>query len=482
MDLNERPEEGDESKLRRWVANLQLESWQLELLITGFSIFLLNESIGSYAAWSEELRFNKLVPTNSANAVFLIMATFLINAIPYAIKFFLISLLIHLLLRGFWIGIVGLSSVSSNIGLHDMNLRGPFRKYLPGKVQSLDELILYLDKIASVIFAYTYLLAFSIISVVMIGAFLFLFVGIGTLGATIFDNPTVAVLVSIISVLIGFLLAIAAIIFFLDTIFFSAFKKSKWFSVLYFPIYRFFSIISLSFIYRSIYYHLINNYKKKQIIQVTLILVGVVFISFKIEDWDRYAYYPKEDNSNGYFFQARQYDDERWGGYIRTASIPSKIVKGNFLELFIRYSPRDNMALDLLCPEYAGLENDPTILDSFNAGMESAIDSTFSVNAMLYDSDYEDKVNLTLSCFKELFEVKLNGKIVILDEVFFMRHENKNEKGIMTMLDISSLSAGVNMIEIKKKRLDNNPFVRNKTAEDLKFMQFVKIPFWKEPH
>ncbi|MFT6054658.1 MAG: hypothetical protein ACJASP_001552, partial [Roseivirga sp.] len=41
MSSTEHPKDSEEGKLRRWVSNLQLESWQLELLITGFSIFLL---------------------------------------------------------------------------------------------------------------------------------------------------------------------------------------------------------------------------------------------------------------------------------------------------------------------------------------------------------------------------------------------------------------------------------------------------------
>lgn len=188
METNERPEEGDESKLRRWVANLQLESWQLELLITGFSIFLLAESVQGYRDWSNSLIFNKLVPAGNANAIFVVSIRFIVDTIPYALQFFLISLLVHLLLRGFWIGIVGLSSVSNNIGLDSLNLKGPFRKYLPGKVRTLDELILHLDKISSVIFSYTYLLAFSILSVVFVSAFLFMFVGVGTMAPAVLDN------------------------------------------------------------------------------------------------------------------------------------------------------------------------------------------------------------------------------------------------------------------------------------------------------
>ena len=246
MDSNERPEEGDEGKLRRWVAKLQLESWQLELLITGFSIFLLVTSVEQYKNWSDSLVFNKLVPTSTTNAVFVVAIRFVVDTIPYALQFFLISLLVHLLLRGFWIGIVGLSSVSNSIGLEELNLKGPFKKHLPGQVRTLDELILHLDKISSVIFSYTYLLAFSILSVVFVSAFLFSLVGIGTTATVVLDNKGLGAIISVLSLLISFLLAIAAVIFFLDTILFSAFKKSKWFSFLYYPIYKFYSIISLS--------------------------------------------------------------------------------------------------------------------------------------------------------------------------------------------------------------------------------------------
>ena len=50
----------NESELRRWVSNLQLESWQLELLITGFSIFLLATSLEQYDSFE-----SSFVLTNS---------------------------------------------------------------------------------------------------------------------------------------------------------------------------------------------------------------------------------------------------------------------------------------------------------------------------------------------------------------------------------------------------------------------------------
>lgn len=125
IDYND---DSKESKLRRWVDNLQLESWQLELLITGFSIFLLASGLDQFEAFRQQIKFDKLMATNDYRLVFTSAGLFIINTIPYALKYFLVSLLLHLLLRGFWIGIVGLSSVSNNIDFDKLKLKGPFRK------------------------------------------------------------------------------------------------------------------------------------------------------------------------------------------------------------------------------------------------------------------------------------------------------------------------------------------------------------------
>ena len=132
----------DEGELRRWVSNLQLESWQLELLITGFSIFLLATSLQEYSAFERDFVFNKLSGQKD-NPIFAVSARLIISAIPLALRFFLISLPFHLLLRGFWIGIVGLSSVSNKIDFDQINLQKPFKKFLPENVRTLDELILF---------------------------------------------------------------------------------------------------------------------------------------------------------------------------------------------------------------------------------------------------------------------------------------------------------------------------------------------------
>ncbi|MFT6873087.1 MAG: hypothetical protein ACJAVN_002102 [Roseivirga sp.] len=477
------PEGNDEGKLRRWVSNLQLESWQLELLITGFSIFLLATSVDQYAEFSASFRFNKLVASSASNVIFIGAGRFILNTIPLALNFFLISLLVHLLLRGFWIGIVGLSSVSNTIDIESLKLKGPFRKRIPEKIRSLDDLIFFLDQVSSVIFAYTYLLAFSIISVMLVSAFLFSLLGVGTFFQNSVDgNQGVLILLSVLNLFLVLILSVGAVIFFLDTILFSAFKKSKWFSVLYYPIYRFFSVISLSFIYRSIYYHLITNYTKKQIISVTLVLGATLFVAYRIDAWQTYPYYPEVIDENQYIMQKGHYDDERREGYIYTGSIPSKFVKNDFLELFIRYSPNSNEVLSVLCPDFRDLERNVSLTKAMSARAKSAQDSTLTLEEILgNDETYEALVKSSVGCLISIYEVYIDGEKRDDLEFFFTRHDNKGERGVETVIDIAELKRGRHLITINKLDFNGNPFLSEKITEDKLVVEgLVKISFWKE--
>jgi len=482
-DNEESKANNDNGKLRRWVSNLQLESWQLELLITGFSIFLLATSIDQYAEFSASFIFNKLVPSSVANGIFISSGQFIVNTIPFALKFFLISLLVHLLLRGFWIGIVGLSSVSSTIDLESLNLKGKFRKKIPEKTRSLDDLIFHLDQISSVIFAYTYLLAFSIISVVLVSTFLFSILGLGAyLQVVIGTGIASAAIITLITTLLVLIFFVGAVIFFLDTILFSAFKKSKWFSVLYYPIYRIFSVVSLSFIYRTIYYHLITNYSKKQIITVTLVLGATLFITERIDSWNTYPFYPEVVETNQYTVLRSHYDDERTKGFVYTASIPSRYIKNDYLELFIRYSPQYNEVLDLLCGDFRNVERNFSFSEAVNAGMQSSRDTIVNINDLLAsDKEYDQLVKSSVECLTSIYEVYLDGTKLEGVDYFFTKHNNKGERGVGTVLDIANLERGRHLITINRLDYSGNPMLGQSIAEDkLKMIGLVTIFFWKE--
>ncbi|WP_420385661.1 hypothetical protein [Roseivirga sp.] len=477
IDYNDDSKEG---KLRRWVANLQLESWQLELLITGFSIFLLASGYDEYENFRRSMRFDKLVIMNDYTMVISVAGSFIINTIPYAIKFFLVSLLLHLLLRGFWIGIVGLSSVSNNIDFEKLNLKGPFRKHLPKKVRTLDDLIFFLDQISSVIFAYTYLLVFSIISVVLVVSFLFAFMSFPNLLGNSLGNEMSMTAIWFTTIILSLILAVSAVIFFLDSLFFSTFKKSKWFSILYFPIYRFFSIISLSIIYRSIYYHLITNFRRKHIVMVSVVLLAMVVLSERLNSWDRYLYFPDKDVDTRLVAKTVNYDNERQDSFIYTASIPGRIAKESFLPLFIRYSPEQNYVLQFFCPEYQELNQGIRLKDGFAAGMKSQLDTTRTVSELLSESfASEGKVQSALSCIETTYEILIDDEPVAQDFIF-TSHPNKGEKGFLQMLDIQALSRGKHIITVRQLEYQGIVLGAEMKKERFKMVNLVEIPFWKE--
>jgi len=462
---------------------LEPSARKLAIRVANHSIFLLAASVDQYAEFSASFRFNKLVASSALNVIFIGAGRFILNTIPLALNFFLISLLVHLLLRGFWIGIVGLSSVSNTIDIESLKLKGPFRKRIPEKIRNLDDLIFFLDQVSSVIFAYTYLLAFSIISVMLVSAFLFSLLGVGTFFQNSVDgNQGVLILLSVLNLFLVLILSVGAVIFFSDTILFSAFKKSKWFSVLYYPIYRFFSVISLSLIYRSIYYHLITNYTKKQIISVTLVLGATLFVAYRIDAWQTYPYYPEVIDENQYIMQKGHYDDERREGYIYTGSIPSKFVKNDFLELFLRYSPNSNEVLSVLCPDFRDLERNVSLTIAMSAGAKSAKDSTLTLMEILgTDETYEALVKSSVGCLSSIYEVYIDGEKRDDLEFFFTRHDNKGERGVETVIDIAELKRGRHLITINKLDFNGNPFLSEKITEDKLVAEgLVKISFWKE--
>ena len=73
-----------------------------------------------------------------------------------------------------------------------------------------------------------------------------------------------------------FFLSLSLIVF-IDFITQGYLKKKEWTSFLYFPIYKLFSIITLSFLYRPLVYNFLDNKFGKRVI---LILIPIYFFSF----------------------------------------------------------------------------------------------------------------------------------------------------------------------------------------------------------
>ena len=121
--------------LKSWLDNLQQESWQLELLISGFTIFLLIGGWGPVADLEYDLIVLKGTATG-ANSM-----SFLYHVLRTAYLSLLACLLIHVVLRGVWIAAIGLRSVSGEIDYDQLHYQPRFVDRLRRRLGSFDDYI-----------------------------------------------------------------------------------------------------------------------------------------------------------------------------------------------------------------------------------------------------------------------------------------------------------------------------------------------------
>ncbi len=445
-----------ENQIESWLKKLERESWQLELLVSAFTIFLL---IGANSAFEEFLYGINYKYNLSAGALNL-LSLFLI-IIRYSIQALTISLIVHLMLRGFWIGTIGLRSVQSSVDFEKLNYSKFFTEKLKQKgVISLDKMVVQLDEICSVIFAFSFL----IISVLI--AFGMYLVGLGLIGfllskLTIVLPAPISTVVLILSILIAFTYMIMGLIYMIDYLTLGFFKKIKWFGKVYYPFYRLFNFITLSKLSKSIYYYLISKFSKNKIRWVFTLLFGVVLFMFLFE-FDQYKYYPEAQNR--LIAPSNAYDDVRPNDkYIDQVSIPSQFIDKPFFPVFLRYDPADNQLIQSNCPDF-----EPLKVEGLNSELGIvATDGGFHITKK--DYTIEDFQQL-LNCHASLYQISINDSVYSDLTFRFYVHPQKNQKGLLTVIPTDSFKNGENILEVKKMSLD--------TAQAPVASDFASVPFW----
>jgi len=141
---------------KKWLDQLQQESWQLELIISGFAIY------GLFMAY-EPLTLSAKVAQNEQHLYQLIVSV--IGLIACSILIF--NLLLHVILRGLWIGALGLRYVSGDIDYESLNYSPKFTKFLKNKIGSFDKYISVLEDYCSILFAVSFLLIFYVLGIVV---------------------------------------------------------------------------------------------------------------------------------------------------------------------------------------------------------------------------------------------------------------------------------------------------------------------------
>lgn len=281
---------------------LQYESWQLELLVSGFAIvgiYSTRTVIAEFTFYRENIFFGDL-------GIIISLLNFIFKA---GWLIFFVNLVIHIILRGLWIGTIGLRYISQDIDYDSLGYSERFTGFMKRKVGSYDDFILRLEKICSVLFSYTFLLFLFTISILV---FTLEFVFIVLIVQKLFPNNLEAIAYSGLLALGYFVLGL---IVFIDLVTMGSLKKikSKAVSSVYFYIYRFISFTTLSFLYRPLLYNFLDHPYTRKLFYLAIPYLIIIIFGHKLISINENPYRPLNDDllSNGKLIDAYYYDDLR---------------------------------------------------------------------------------------------------------------------------------------------------------------------------
>ncbi len=457
--------ENKKNKLSDWLERLQQESWQLELLISGFLLSMLltaREYVNQSLCESNDLLIGN---TEGAIVYFLMVVGF------FTISILIINLICHVGLRSLWIGAIGLRNISGEIDLENIKLSPRFRTYLQKKLPTFDGFIEQLENICCLIFAFTFLIIFSILSffiVIVISGFI-----VYTIVELLRKIPGAKEIIRYPILIFMIFYGLMGLLYMIDFVSLGKIKQIKWFSRFYMPFYRFFSAISLARVYRPLYYNMIDNKLGRRVMLFIIPYLGILSLISMIT-FNGVKYFPLHSSPN----KISNYNYENLSdnkGKIDGITLSQKYYdEQDFMEIFV--------PLNIFVPKfkYKACANDlqknevGLKIDFLDGGDEDHNPSNVQQHdlALKYNLDslatLKHKADLNqIQCLASHFEVYIADSLQQKVSYDFYKHPKSKQKGILATVDILSLKRGKYFLDFKVKDSTNA------------IMQRFTIPFWK---
>lgn len=429
---------------KKLLQKLQEESWQLELIISGFAIFGLVSAFG-------ELRIGWQTAENEENIFTAIFFT--VAIVSCAILIF--NLLLHVVLRGLWIGALGLRYVSGDIDYDELRYSPRFTKYLSKKIGSFDKYIATLENYCSVIFAISFLLIFYFLALTIC------LLAIVLISVYILDNDDFQESWRLsIGVPLVVFVSIGMLLTFIDFITQGWLKRKKWISRIYFPIYWVFSFLTLSFLYRPLVYNFLDNKFGRRLSFLFLPLFLLMIFASSIVDW-KSNYFDERlgFNSSSYYGNPQDYEDQliEKDELTETASIQSKIITDPYVKVFINFD--DN------------IENN---VFRFNPNLKPENDERGITSMAFTDRNWGEigsQRQQYLKTFNEIYSIRIDT--LQISSEFIVGHNVQKQLGFETYVPTKDILQGKHMLNIIRKRIRNG---------DTILSTLRSIPFWYYIH
>lgn len=418
----------------QWLSELQQKSWEPEILLSGIVL---------YGMFQAPALLDQLL----AFAKFNIWGNFtdldnMIALLKVALYWLIFGLILHLISRGIWVGMVGLSFTFPNgINKAKLKLSPRFQKRVV-ELPPIQQIIINLEKLCSSLFSISFMMF-----MIIIGGYLFMLITL--------IIPVVSYIVYIgaqnindsqefgITIYAYVVLGLAFVGLF-DFVTLGLLKRIGWLARIYDPLNRFISALSLARFYRPIYYTLITNYNKWKIgvflaffVFVSVFMMGNLASGGAIpgESWTRLTFWSSSQDVGSY---SGYYDDQNDDFHSVQAHIQSDIISENTIRLF-------------------------TVL---KIGLEDSIKRHCNYDSLIQLDTASHFVEL--HCASEFFQVLLDDQPLDSLQWLFHYKQKTKQRGLLTYLDVTDLPKGMHALTIKGP--DEMFPTRN----------FAVVPFYRE--
>lgn len=445
----DRKQDEQEGGLKAWLDTIQRESWELELLVSGFVIFLLIGGWESVEAWKYDL----YLLTEDSSAYFSL--GFLYQVFRTAYLSLLACLLVHVVLRGVWIAAIGLRSVSGQIEYGHLPYQPRFTQRLRQRLGSFDGYIERLERNCSVIFSLAFLIIFcflslatwAIFSIAVQRVYLWI-IGAGYQGTGVLGGA------GIVSVLVF----VTGLIYLFDFVTLGLLKRSRWLGRPYYYLYVFMGWVTLARLYRPLYYNLIDNRFGRRLAMLLPIIILLILVLVSVKQV-KYAYFPAIVEDGTLWLDHYNYDDESSVVFdqLWRTSLASKYPEHNYLEVFVPYRPRldDERLLainpDLDVSRYTGTK----LRGAFKIGTRNNL-----------DADYDE----LLATFTALHRLSIDDTLSVDVTPLFSIHQERRQPGVKYMIPVHDLPVGRHHLKLQTQLLK---------ADTLTWSDGYKIYFFK---
>ena len=431
-------------------------TWELELFLSGAFVFATFQLPGLI-----ESAYSRIAPhvTDSMEAV-------LLDGTLYgkAIAFTLIAMFsIHLVMRGYWVALMGVHSVFPK-GIRWSELKvGPIaRDVYRSRVRDTSTVIARLDNVCSIVFSVGLLVVLLFVfSTLMLGtasgiAYLLAHSISGGKGTDIYA----------IAILLVFAGVPAAARLWEKRLGEDVDVHASKYRVLRRIIVLSYSMTFMRLLGPMMFTLMTNVGRRKSMITLSVLLVVLLaatitdrLVNTDLLSANTYDYFA---SSRRHEINYRFYESQREPGkpYPRLPSIQSDVIRDPYVKLFIPYYPqRDNGAIARVCPSLRPLQD---------RGVQLGTDKP------LPDSLTEP----VLHCIAQMHDVKLDGAPMPNLDFAFYEQQESGLKGVIAYIPLDSSARGRHVLEV----LPTPPATLPTDTAQLRtaaWKQPFVIPFWR---